>query len=314
MTEEAKVIINANQKGGVGKTTTTVMEALTASLPNFNYKVLLIDWDGQGNSTSLLGKTFKVDFPYSIMHCIEEKDLSLGITKLNDNLDMIAGAKDIKGLGDLLEKEYPSSMKNYIEKRTFHFSSLLDKIKNSYDFIFIDVGPSTDIKVDNAMVCADYVTIMQETQTFSFEGSVDIAFEYFQTLVDDFGDRVKTDIAGVLCVLFTQRKAHHNKVIADTYDVFGRNFTYSTNVTNVSRLEEYPDYGVSYVDYHDRRVFATYADIFTETLERIKYIAETGDVPEKYIYEKKYMVNNKLSDRAKQLDLSMFEVSPLNEN
>lgn len=303
----AKVIINANQKGGVGKTTTTVMEAVTVSLPNFNKKVLLIDWDGrQGNATSFLGKTFNANFPCSVMQCIQENDLSIGITKLSDNLDIIAGAKDINDLTLFLEKKYPNDMNGFMEKRTFHFSGLLETVKDDYDYIFIDVGPSTDIKVDNAMVCADYTTIIQETQTFSFEGSVDIAYEYFQTLVDDFGDRVSTNIAGVVCVLFTQRKEHHNKVINDTYNAFGRNFTYSTNVNNMARLEEYPDYGISVVDYHDRRVFATYADIFTEMEERIKLISETGDVPADYIYEPKYLNGKKLTKLAKELDLSGY--------
>lgn len=303
---KARVLINANQKGGVGKTTTATMQAIIASLPNFNYKVLLIDWDGQGNATSLLGKTFNANFSNSIMSCIEKNDLRIGITELSENLHMIAGAKDIKNLVYFLEEKYPSNKPNFIEKRTFHFSKLLETVKSDYDFIIIDVGPSTDIKVDNAMVCADYITIIQETQTYSFEGSKDIAYEYFQTLVDDFGSKVPTQIMGVLCVLFTQRKDHHNKVIEDTYNTFGRNYTYTTTVTNFSRLEEYPDYGISVSDYHDRRIFATYADIFEETLERITFIENTGDIPEKYIYKKKYLNKNKLTVLAKELDLNAY--------
>ncbi|KRN70596.1 replication protein Rep63B [Carnobacterium divergens] len=303
---KARVLINANQKGGVGKTTTATMEAVIAALPNFNFKVLLIDWDGQGNATSLLGKTFNANFPCSIMHCIENNDLQMGITELSENLHMIAGAKDIKNLVYFLENKYPNSDPNFIENRTFHFSKLLDSIKDNYDFIIIDVGPSTDIKVDNAMVCADYITIIQETQTYSYEGSKDIAYEYFQTLIDDFGSKVPTQIMGVLCVLFTQRKDHHNKVINDTYNTFGRNYTYTTNVTNFSRLEEYPDYGINVVDYHDRRVFATYADIFAETLERISFIEEQGDIPEDYIYQKQYLNGNKLTKLAKELDLNGY--------
>lgn len=90
---------------------------------------------------------------------------------------MIAGGRNMSTYGDFLEIQYPydkdpNSIAETKFKRTFHFFNLLKSIKDEYDYIWIDVGPSTDIKVDNAMVAADYFIITQETKTYSFEGSI----------------------------------------------------------------------------------------------------------------------------------------------
>lgn len=318
MKRKGTTIINANQKGGVGKTTSTTEEALVATLPNpqFNRKVLIIDWDIQANATSLIGKTFNKNFPATIYQAI--KDYSNGdrealtkvTVKLTDNLYMIAGGRDMADFGDLLEDLYPK--KNdpmYKKKRTFHFSNILETIKYDYDYIWIDVGPSTDIKVDNAMVCADYFVITQETKTYSFEGSLDIINEYLQTLIDDFGSDFKGEVLGLLPFLLQPKRELHESIIKNTKEAFGENFTFNAIVNNQKRLEEYPEYGVSVVDYHDRKVFALFADIFTEIEERIQLFEQYGDIPEDYVYSPKYLNGNKLTKLSRELDLTQFELA-----
>lgn len=313
-----RVLINANQKGGVGKTTSTTAESAVATLPNleFNKKGCLLDWDKQANATSLMGKTFDVTFPKTIFQCIQDNDLESGIVELTPNLDMIAGGSDIVELEEFLEFTYPhtntdKTSPEYWEtktNRTFHFSKLLDTIKDRYDYIWIDVGPSTDIKVDNAMVCADYFIITQETKTYSFEGSTDIINVYIQTLIDDFGEAFKGEVLGLLPFLLQPKRSLHEKIIRDTRETFGPNFTFNAIVTNSTRLEEYPDTGFLVTDYHDRKIFALFADIFCEIEERIKLFEFLGDIPEDYTYYPKYLDGNKLTDLSRQLDLSTYEV------
>ncbi|AIL03200.1 ParA family protein [Enterococcus faecalis] len=317
LSKKTRVIINANQKGGVGKTTSTTAEIAVATLPNeqFDYKACLIDWDKQANATSLMGKTFDVNFPKTIYQCIEDKDLRSGIVELTPNLHMIAGGGDIVELEEHLEFEYPHTSKDKSSPeywktktdRTFHFSKLLDTIKDDYDFIWIDVGPSTDIKVDNAMVCADYFIITQETKTYSFEGSLDIINTYIQTLIDDFGDMFKGEVLGLVPFLLQPKRTLHEKIIRDTRETFGANFTFNTIVTNSLRLEEYPETGFIVIDHHDRKSFALFADIFTEILERIQLFETVGDIPEDYLYEPKYLKGNKFTDLTRNLDLSTYE-------
>lgn len=324
-TKRCRVLINANQKGGVGKTTSTTEEAVVATLPvlQFNNKVLIIDWDIQGNATSVVGKTFDVSFPTSIFQAI--KDASEGVpnalkkatVKLTDNLFMIAGGRDMADYGDLLEDLYPKEKDLngdlidplYKKNRTFHFSKLLEEIKGEYDYIWIDVGPSTDIKVDNAMVCADYFVITQETKTYSFEGSLDIINEYLQTLIDDFGDDFKGEVLGLLPFLLQPKRELHESIIENTKEAFGENFTFNAIVNNQKRLEEYPEYGITVVDYHDRKVFALFADIFTEIEERIALFEKYGDIPENYKYTPKYLDGNKLTKLSRELDLSQYELN-----
>lgn len=312
---KGRTLINANQKGGVGKTTSTTEEAMVASLPNeqFDNKTLLIDWDLQGNATSLMGKTFDKNFPKTIYSCIVDGDLRSGIVELTPNLSMIAGGRDMSKYGDFLEIEYPyrkndiEHIKEVKKKRTFHFKKLLDEIKHEYDYIWIDVGPSTDIKVDNAMVSADYFIITQETKTYSFEGSIDIIQIYIQTLIDDFGDDFKGEVLGLLPFLLQPKRDLHENIIQNTKDEFGENFTFSTIINNQTRLEGYPEYGVSVMDYHDRKIFAMFADVFTEIEERIHLFETLGDIPEDYSYEKKYLNGIKLTELSKELDLSAYE-------
>jgi cellulose biosynthesis protein BcsQ len=102
---------------------------------------------------------------------------------------MIGCDYDMRNYTEFLDKKFKS-----LTDKTFYLKKLLDKIKDAYDFIFIDVPPSTDIKVDNAMVCADYVIVIQETQQFSFDGSKRLILTYLQTLVNDFGNLINVQV------------------------------------------------------------------------------------------------------------------------
>lgn len=73
------------------------------------------------------------------------------------------------------------------------------------------------------------------------------------------------------------------------------------------RLEDYPEYGISVVDYHDRKIFALFADVFCEIEERIELFEASGDIPEDYRYRPKYLNGNKLTPLSRNLDLSAYE-------
>lgn len=297
----AKVIINAQQKGGVGKTTDTIMEAVVAATV-FNKKVLVIDTDLQGNATDFLSRTFQIkNINYTLMKCLEDKNLEKGIIELNSNLDLIACAYDMRKYGDFLIENFDNAY-----DRTFYMSKLLNTIRDRYDYIFIDVPPSTDLKVDNAMVCADYVVVVQETQKFSFDGSKRLVFSYLQSLVDDFGSEVKVQVAGILPVLLQNRRELHKKIVNDTITYFGRENVFNTIISNHARLEWYTAQGIQFEDFHDRKMFALFADIFAELEERIENFENNVEV-ENYIYKKKYLTkDNKLTKLGKEIEVNGF--------
>ncbi|PFR39619.1 chromosome partitioning protein ParA, partial [Bacillus cereus] len=90
----------------------------------------------------------------TLMKCLEDGNLTDGIIRIHENLDMIPCGYDMRKYSDFLVEKF-----NTIENRTFYFSKLLDKIKYNYDYIFIDIPPSTDLKVDNAIVASDYIIV-----------------------------------------------------------------------------------------------------------------------------------------------------------
>lgn len=297
----AKVIINAQQKGGVGKTTDTVMESIVAA-SMFNKKILIIDTDLQGNATDFLSRTFDVEsIDYTLMKCLEDGDLDKGIINLTENLDFIACAYDMRKYGDFLVEKFNNTF-----DRTFYMSKLLDAIKDRYDYIFIDVPPSTDLKVDNAMVCADYVIVVQETQKFSFDGSRRLIFSYLQSLVDDFGDDVNIQVAGILPVLLQNRRELHQRIVKETVEFFGRENVFNTIIANHARLEWYAAQGIQFEDFHDKRMFALFADIFCELEERIELFEKEGDITPDYLYEKKYINSNRLTKLGKEIEVNGF--------
>lgn len=272
--DKCRVIVNANQKGGVGKTTNTAMEGyILANL--FNQKVLFIDEDMQANLTSIISKTFNVNtFPKSLQAAIEEGDLSSAITKLSDNIDIIPGQFDSRDLVNFLVSSFPKD----VTRQTYYLSNLIDKIKDNYDFIFIDVPPSADLKVDNAIVATDYLIVVQETQQFALEGSATFIDTYLKTLLDDFGDKFKTEIIGILPVLLQKKRKLHEKILEQTKEKYGVENVFNTTINNHARLELYGKLGIQFEDNWDRIMFALFADIVQELLERIVLFEKDDDL------------------------------------
>lgn len=290
-----KVIALSNQKGGVGKSTNNVMFAITVA-KLFNKKVLHIDMDLQANSTFMLSLTFdQTTWPASITKCLDDKDLEEGIVHLTYNLDAIAGDKDFRNWGTWLADNVKGT-----HNRTFYFKPLLDKIKDRYDYVFIDTPPATDIKVDNIMVATDYVVVVQETKRFAFEGSKDLTSSYLQTLYNDFNDEINIQVAGILLVLLDKNHSVEQRIVKKTTEYFGKENIFGQIIKNHLRLENYGEYGVQFNDWHDSRMLALFSDLFQELEERIEQFEKYGDIKPGYQYEPKYVINNRLTTLGKK--------------
>ncbi|HDL6566648.1 TPA: AAA family ATPase, partial [Enterococcus faecalis] len=239
--------IFGQQKGGVGKTTDTCMITLVAAML-MKKRTILIDIDLQANATNFMTKTFGVEtVPQTLMSALENGDLRPAIVNLKENLDLIPAGYDMRLYTEFLTENFDNTI-----DRTFYLKNLIEEIKDDYDYIFIDIPPSTDLKVDNAMVACDYLVVVQETQQFSFEGSQRLIFDYIQTLVDDFGSDVPIQIAGILPALLQQKRPMHQKLVEETIDTFGRDNVFNTIIQNHARLEWYPRIGFQFQDYHDK--------------------------------------------------------------
>ncbi|HCT6707612.1 ParA superfamily DNA segregation protein PrgP [Enterococcus faecalis] len=295
----ANTIIFGQQKGGVGKTTDTCMITLVAAML-MKKRTILIDIDLQANATNFMTKTFGVEtVPQTLMSALENGDLRPAIVNLKENLDLIPAGYDMRLYTEFLTENFDNTI-----DRTFYLKNLIKEIKDDYDYIFIDIPPSTDLKVDNAMVACDYLVVVQETQQFSFEGSQRLIFDYIQTLVDDFGSDVPIQIAGILPALLQQKRPMHQKLVEETIDTFGRDNVFNTIIQNHARLEWYPRIGFQFQDYHDKKMIALFADIFCELEERITLYKSNGDIQD-YFYTPRYILDGKLTSLGKEISLNV---------
>lgn len=267
----ATKIVFGNFKGGTGKTTNSTM--ISYHLANKGYKTLLVDLDPQANATSLLLLTMQrqskkvVTFDKTLMTAISENDLSNIVTHVRPNLDLLPSFADFTSYPLFLEQHY----KNDVKARGLHFKGLLDRLEPEYDYIIIDTPPTFSVYTDSAMLAADYVVIVLQTQERSLIGA-EAFIKYMQELIDDYA--VDFDIAGILPVLQKNNAIVDQSVLKNATQKFGVDNIFNTVVKNMERLKRYDILGIADTavqyehDMHDARVHKLYDDVTEELIER----------------------------------------------
>jgi len=231
----ARVISVANQKGGVGKTTTTVN--LGASLAAYEKKVLIIDCDPQANTTSSLG------FPKDPARRTLYQALILGETFERividgqiDGLDLVPSDKNLVGAAVELVS---------IDNREYRLTGELRSVRDKYDFILIDCPPSLDLLTLNALAASDSVMVPIQCEYLAIEGVselLDTLMRLRRTINPELA------IEGILLTMYDDRTTLSKQVAADLRSFFGAQ-VFETVIPRNVRLAEAPSHGMPVIFY-----------------------------------------------------------------
>ncbi|HRH01298.1 MAG: ParA family protein [Bacteroidetes bacterium] len=250
-----KIISIANQKGGVGKTTTAIN--LAASLAVLEFKTLLVDADPQANSTSGVGfdpRNIKTSIYECLINEVEPKDIILETTSPNlfllpAHIDLVGAEIEIVNLPD----------------RERMMRAALAKIKDDYDFIIIDCSPSLGLVTINALTASDSVIIPVQCEYFALEGLGKLL-----NTIKIVQSRLNTEleIEGILLTMYDIRLRLSNQVVEDVKTHF-QSMVFDTIIQRNTKLGEAPSFGETII-IHDAssKGAVNYLNLAREVLQK----------------------------------------------
>lgn len=285
-------ILYGNMKGGVGKTTNSVMTAY--QLAKLGYKTLVCDLDPQANATQLLRRTYglqhgsDLQIDKTMMVALMDENIKPAIVIIMDNLYLLPSSEDFKNYPDFLEMKFmldkekiqsgdsntlQSEMSKVKEQRIAYFAQQLAKVRDEYDFIIIDVPPTLSIFTDSAIYATDFVIIVLQTQQRSLDGA-ETFFEYLQQMYNDYAN-VDFDILGVLAVLLKNNAGLDSQILKDAETDFGKDMLFDQIIRHMERLKRYDrtgiaEKGLTKYDMHDTRLHYIYNTLTKEIVSRLR--------------------------------------------
>ena len=232
-----RIIAIANQKGGVGKTTTAIN--LSAALAEKGYKVLLIDMDPQGNATSGLGVP-KTNQGNSYDLLVNDSSISSCIRKeVCKNLDLIPSTVDLAGAEiEMLD----------IEHHEFLLKRKIRRVASTYDYILIDCPPSLNLLTVNALTTANSILVPIQCEFYAMEGLTQLLYTV-QLVQKKLNPGLEME--GVVFTMYDVRTNLSQQVVESVREYL-KERVYDTIIPRNVRLAEAPSHGLSIIDYDSK--------------------------------------------------------------
>ena len=250
-----KIIVFSNQKGGVGKTTTAVN--LGAYIADMGKKVLLIDFDPQGNLSTFAGLDKDAPGIYEAIAGIKEIKEVIQKTPV-ENLYGIGSNVNLSGAAIELAT---------VDNREKYLKTVLDDIKDEYDYIFIDSPPSLGLLSLNCLVASDFIIIPMQCEYFAMEG-LSLLIQTISSVQHSLNPNLR--IGGILFTMYDSRIKLANEVVRNVTSYFGDKVFRTVIPRNVA-LSEAPSYSVPINLYRENCQGAFgYKKLAEEVINRVK--------------------------------------------